>query len=107
MKQPRRSTVLGRWRIVEIEGWDADYIDMLGPGHIQFDRDGGHIEFGAVQLGLDCWYSPAGVHFNFQGHDEMTEVSGDGDADLEPDGTLTGEIRFHHGDEMPFTARRW
>jgi hypothetical protein len=28
----------------------------------------------------------------------MTEVSGDGDADLEPDGTLTGEIRFHHVD---------
>ena len=54
------SAVLGRWRIVEIEGWEADYIDMLGPGHIQFDRDGGHIEFGAVQIGLDCWYSPTG-----------------------------------------------
>ena len=107
MKQPRRSTVLSRWRIVEIEGWDTGYIDMLGPGHIQFDRDGGHIEFGAVQLGLDCCYSPPSAHFNFQGHDEMTEVSGDGDADLEPDGTLTGEIRFHHGDNMPFTARRW
>jgi hypothetical protein len=107
MTKPRRSTVLGRWRIVEIEGWDTSYIDMLGPGHIQFDRDGGHIEFGAVQIGLDCWYSPTGAHFNFQGHDEMTEVSGNGDADLEPDGTLTGEIRFHHGDEMPFIARRW
>ena len=41
-----------------------------------------------------------------KGHNEMTEISA-GDADLEPDGTLTGEIRFHHGDEMPFTARRW
>ena len=92
---------------MEIEGWDIDYIDMLGPGHIQFDRDGGHIGFGCVQIGLDCWYSPTGAPFNFQGHDEMTEVSGDGDADLEPDGTLTGEIRFHHGDEMPFTAKRW
>ena len=60
-----------------------------------------------VEIGLDCWYSRTGAHFNFQGHDEMTEVSGDGDADLEPDGTLTGEIRFHHGDEMPFTAKRW
>jgi hypothetical protein len=46
------------------------------------------------------------AHFNFQRHDEITEVSSDGEADLEPDGTLTGEIRFHHGDEMPFTARR-
>jgi hypothetical protein len=107
MTKPRSCAVLGRWRIVEIEGWDAGYIDMLGPGHIQFDRDGGHIKFGAVEIGPDCWYSPTGAHFDFQGYDEMTEVSGDGDADLEPDGTLTGEIRFHHGDEMPFTARRW
>jgi hypothetical protein len=107
MTKPKASAVLGRWRIVEIEGWDAGYVDMLGPGHIQFDRDGGHIEFGAVQIGLDCWYSSTGAHFNFQGHDEMTEASGDGDADLEPDGTLTGEIRFHMGDEMPFTAKRW
>ena len=50
MKKPRRSTVLGRSRIVEIEGWDTSYIDMLGPGHIQFDRGGGHIALGAVQL---------------------------------------------------------
>jgi hypothetical protein len=107
MTKPKASAVLGRWRIVEIEGWDAGYVDMLGPGHIQFDRDGGHIEFGAVQIGLHCWYSSTGAHFNFQGHDEMAEVSGDGDADLEPDGTLTGEIRFHMGDDMPFTAKRW
>jgi hypothetical protein len=101
------STLLGRWRIVEIEGWDADYIDMLGPGHLQLDRNGGHIHFGAVQIGLNCRYSPTGVHFNFQGHDEMTEISGDGDADLETDDTITGEIRFHNGDDMPFTAKRW
>ena len=107
MTKRQSSAVLGRWRTTEIEGWDADYIDMLGPGHIQFDRDGGHIEFGAVQISLDCWYSPTGARFNFQGNDEMTEVSGDGDADLAPDGTLIGEIRFHLGDEMPFTARRW
>ena len=25
------------------------YTDMLGPGQIQFDRDGGHIEIGVVQ----------------------------------------------------------
>lgn len=101
------SAVLGRWRIVEIEGWTADYIDMLGAGHIQFDPDGGQIEFGAVQIALECWYGQAGAHFNFHGSDEATEVSGDGDAEIEVDGTLQGEIRFHNGDDMPFTARRW
>ena len=107
MTEQTASQVLGRWRIVKIEGWNADYVDMLGPGHIQLDRDGGTIEFGVVQIGLECWYSPTGVHFNFHGSDEGTEVSGDGDADLELDGILTGEIRFHHGDDMPFTAQRW
>ena len=101
------SEVLGRWRIVGIEGWNADYVDMLGPGQIQFDRDGGTIEFGAVQIDLECWYSPTGAYFNFHGSDEGTEVSGNGDADLEPDDTLSGEIRFHHGDDTPFTAKRW
>jgi hypothetical protein len=101
------SAVLGRWRIIEIEGWDTDYIGMLGPGHIQFDHDCGHIEFGAIQIGLDCSYSPTGAHFTFQGHDEMTEVSGDGDADLDPERILTGKIRFHMGNDMPFIARRW
>ena len=62
---------------------------------------------GAVPIGLECWYSPTGAHFSFQGHDEMTEASGDGDADVEPDGPPTGEIRLHYGDEMPFIARRW
>ena len=40
-------------------------------------------------------------------HDEMDEASGDGDAQLEDDGTLTGDIRFHLGDESSFIARRW
>lgn len=104
---PAPSAVLGRWRIIEIEGWDADYIDMLGPGHIQFDPDGGQIEFGAVQIALGCWYGHAGVTFSFHGSDEGTEVSGDGDAEIEDDGTLQGEIRFRNGDDMPFIARPW
>jgi hypothetical protein len=37
----------------------------------------------------------------------MDHASGDGDAQLEADGTLTGEIRFHRGDEAAFTALRW
>jgi hypothetical protein len=34
-------------------------------------------------------------------------VSGDGDAELEENGTLNGEIRFDNGDESSFTAKRW
>jgi hypothetical protein len=37
----------------------------------------------------------------------MDHACGDGDAQLEDDGTPTGEIRFHRGGEASFTARRW
>jgi transposase-like protein len=32
---------------------------------------------------------------------------GDGDAELDEDGPLVGEIRFHGGDESAFKAHRW
>ena len=101
------SAVLGRWRITVLEGWDASYIDLLGPGYMQFDRNGGTIAFGVVQISLDPGYSPTGATFTFHGSDEGTEVCGDGEADIEPDGTLAGEMSFHQGDDMPFSARRW
>ena len=37
----------------------------------------------------------------------MDHACSDGDAQIEEDGALTGEIRFHLGDESSFTARRW
>ena len=52
-------------------------------------------------------FGQAGAHFNFQGSDEGTKISGDGDAELENDGTLQGEIRFHNSNDMPFIARQW
>ena len=100
--------MFGKWRITEMELWDAGFIDLLGPGYIEFDRDGGgHFAFGAVQGGLDGHYGQASVHFTRAGHDDMDETSGDGDAQREDDGTLTGDIRFHLGDEASFAARRW
>jgi hypothetical protein len=96
--------LIGKWRITEMELWDAEFIDLLAPGYIRFDPDGrGEFAFGAVQGGLDCHYGPASIHFTWTGHDEMDEAAGDGDAQLEDDGTLTGEIRFHLGDESSFT----
>lgn len=101
------SLILGRWRIIETDLWDKDYLDMLGPAHITFRADGhGSFAFGAVTAGLQCHYASDGVSFTWVGSDEMDEVSGDGSADLTDDGTLDGEIVFHNGDETQFKARR-
>ena len=91
-----------------IELSDAAFIDLLGPAYIRFDADGGgELAFGAVQGGIDDHPGTDSVHFTWEGSDEMDHASGDGDAQLDADGTLIGEIRFHRGDEPAFTAHRW
>lgn len=100
--------LLGKWRITSMALWDTAFIDLLGPGYIRFDANGGgEFVFGAVQGWLDCGFGGQSIHFTWEGNDEMDPACGNGDAQLEADGTLTGEIRFHHGDESSFTARRW
>ncbi len=104
----RDHPLLGKWRIVEMELWDADFLDLLEPAYIAFAQQGrGEFVFGAVRGGLDCSYGPDGVDFTWQGFDEMDPACGDGDAELDESGSLVGEIRFHGGDESAFKARRW
>ena len=100
--------LLGKWRIVEMELWDADFVDLVEPAYIAFDRQGrGEFVFGAVRGTLHCRYGPGIVGFTWQGFDEMDPVSGAGEAELDEDGLLTGELRFHDGDDSTFKARRW
>ena len=100
--------LLGKWRIVEMELWDSDFLDLVEPAYITFDQQGGGgFVFGAVQGSLHCRYGPGGVRFTWEGSDEMDPVSGAGDAELDDNGLLTGEIRFHNGDDSTFKARRW
>jgi hypothetical protein len=107
MTGPRRKSLLGKWRITSMAMWDTAYVDMLGPAYIQINDAGGEMVFGAVQIGLQCEYGKTSIWFRFHGSDEMDEVSGDGDAELEENGTLSGEIHFDNGDESSFTAKPW
>ncbi len=56
--------------------------------------------------GLDCEYSRRIIFFAGQGFDEMDEVGGDASAELDGDGSLEIEIRFHPGDEAILKARK-
>jgi hypothetical protein len=59
-----------------------------------------------INGGLDCEYSRRIIFFTWQGFDEMDEVSGDGSAELDDDGDLEIEFRFHLADEAELKARR-
>ena len=99
---------LGKWHLVEMESWDQDFIDLVEPGYIAFEKGGaGRMGFGAVDLTLDWDLDREGkVEFTFQGFDEMDEVSGRGSAMIDSN-KLIGRIKFHQGDQSGFTAEKW
>jgi len=99
----------GRWRIVSMELWDADAIDLVEPGFIQFNQDrSGQFGFIAVQGWMDCQEATRDgrpcVEFTWEGSDEGDQVSGRGWATLADEGTLDGRILFHLGDDSGFHA---
>ncbi|MBE2254347.1 MAG: hypothetical protein IAE78_32770 [Myxococcus sp.] len=101
----------GDWLITEMELWDLDAIELLGPGFFRFDEEqSGELQFIAVRGWLDCRYGERDglplVEFSWQGDDEGTEASGRGWAVVDQDGKLTGRIFFHQGDDSSFTAAR-
>ena len=100
-------SVQGRWRIVEMPDYTADYPDMVEPAFILFEAHGsGEFAFGCVTGQIFGAGAADAVEFSWQGNDEMDEVNGNGWAELQPDGSLKGQICFHSGDEANFTARR-
>ena len=101
-------SLLGRWRIVEMPDYTDDYPDMMEPAYILFGDHGcGEFAFGCVTGAFASGGDHNAVEFDWDGNDEMDEACGDGWAELQDDGSLAGEIRFHNGDESGFIARRW
>jgi hypothetical protein len=102
-------SVVGRWRIVEMELWDQDAVDLVAQGFIEFQPDGtGSFGFIAVQGGVDWREAPRegrpGSEFSWEGFDDGDPASGRGWARLEPDGEMRGRLYFHLGDDSGFHA---
>jgi hypothetical protein len=80
---------------------------LMVPAYILFEAHGsGEFAFGCVTGRIFGGGDADAVEFSWDGNDEMDEASGHGWAELQPDGSLKGQIRFHGGDEANFTARR-
>jgi hypothetical protein len=97
----------GRWRIVWMEMWDQDYVDLVEPGYIALDAKGyGQFQFGTV--GGSFWHTDDDkTHLcsRWEGGAEMDEASGEIYGTIE-EGELRGEISFDNGDESEFRAVR-
>ena len=97
MSAPANCKLVGRWRIVEADIWDRDYLDLCGPAMITItDHGRGEIAFGALQASFDIEYSRSSVDFAWEGFDEMDEVRGDGSAELLDDGSIEIEHAYQN-----------
>lgn len=105
------SSMSGKWRILEMDLWDREALDLLGPAFIEFQPDGtGSFGFIAVHGWID-WRPAAtatsAVEFSWEGSDEGDQVTGRGWAAIQGDGSVDGHIYFHLGDDSGFRAERY
>jgi hypothetical protein len=103
-----RINLSGKGRITEMDLWDREAIELLGPAFIEFKGEGGRFGFIAVEGWMDCWHGQRNnrpsIDFTWDGNDEGDPASGRGWVILRRDGSLTGHIYFHHGDDSGFKA---
>ena len=71
----------GRWRIVEMDNWDSDFLDLVQEAHLTFEgKSDGEIVFGALKGFLDVRYGArdgsACAEFSWEGHDENDPACG-------------------------------
>jgi hypothetical protein len=104
---PMDCRLVGRWRIVEADLWDRDYLDLVAPAIMTLGADGhGEIAYGAMQASLELEYSRSMVLFTWAGVDQGDESTGSGSAELNDDGTIEIAFAYHLGDKAVLKAER-
>ncbi len=101
---------IGKWRIVEMDQWDQEFVDLVIPGHMTIRMDGkGAFQFGAVEGAMDCHVQRTDTHeqleFTWDGFDESDEVSGSGWIRVDGE-DMTGHLFFDAGDDSGFRAKK-
>ena len=101
-------SIAGRWRIVEMDLWEQEALDLVGPFVELAPQQTGSLGFIAVEGSVDwrpvCRDGCPGVEFTWDGFDDDDPISGRGWAVLEEDGSARGHIYLHLGDDSGFRA---
>ena len=101
----------GRWRIVEMDVWDNDFLDEVEEAHITFAGPvSGEIAFGALSGDLDVRYGSRDgsgcAEFSWEGSDDNDPASGRGWVTIGTAGRLVGHLYIHKGDDSGFLCER-
>jgi hypothetical protein len=104
---PAGCRITGRWRIVEADIWDRAYLNLVKPAYLRIGDDGwAEFAFGVVHATAELEYAKSAVFFRWHGFDEGDEITGDGSAELQNDGTIEIELSFDNGDDAVLIGRR-
>lgn len=66
----------GKWRIVEMEAWDKDSLDLVEPAYILFGETTSEFAFGCVTGSFGGAGDNNAIVFDWEGADEMDEARG-------------------------------
>ena len=104
---PATCELVGQWRIAEADLCDRDYLDLAGPAYFRVGRDGwAQFALGAAEATAEIEYGRTIVFLRWSGFDEGDQISGNGSAELQDDGSLKIELSFDNGDDAVLTANR-
>ncbi|EPE94753.1 hypothetical protein [Rhizobium grahamii] len=101
----------GRWRIVEMDNRDTDFLDLVAEAHLIFHgTTDGVITFGPLNGLLDVRYTARGgsgcAEFSWEGADRSAPAGSRGWAALGSAGRLVGHFYVHKGDASSFVCER-
>jgi hypothetical protein len=101
----------GRWRIVGMDVWDNDFLDLVEEAHITFEgAASGEIVFGALNGDLDVRYGSrdgsACAEFSWEGFDDNDAACGRRWVVVGTAGRLVGHFYIHNGDDSGLSATR-
>ena len=102
--------IFGKWQIIEMELWEQEDVELMGPTYIEFGSNKeGQFNFIAVEGCMNCHHTIKDgqpfVDFTWDGNDKCDAVNGRGWATILK-GVLCGRIYFHQGDNSEFKAIR-
>jgi hypothetical protein len=103
---------IGRWRIVEMDVWDNEFLDLVeeSASHVPGCAADGEIAFGALKGFLDVRYGSrdgsACAEFSWEGYDEKDPACGRGWVVIGTAGRLVGHFYIHNCDDSGFVCQR-
>ena len=98
--------LIGRWRIVEADLWDRDYLDLRGPATLTRHLAGRRNRLWSHGGWSRCRIRPRLDRLPLGRMRRRHEVRGEGTAELLDDGTIEIEFAYDNGDEAVLKAKR-